>query len=115
MSERSILRVAQRQHIHPDRKEDTIIEVWRDGKIVATIYGSREGIHIVSERFHNQQPLPLFLGPEVLPQMAENSWAIPMLHETEACPWCQGTGVIVLSDIHSCLLCQRGRGIGPLP
>ena len=49
MTERSVLRVRQRPHVHPERKDEEVWEVLRGGKVVATIYGSREGINIVSD------------------------------------------------------------------
>jgi hypothetical protein len=86
MTARSVLRVRTVEHIHPDRKNETIIEVWRDGAVVATIYGSREGLHIVSERFDNRRNLPFRFQAENAPP----SFVVPLLKENETCPWCSG-------------------------
>ena len=49
MTNRSRLQL--RSHVDPARRGEFIFAVLRDGEVVATIFGSREGLHIVSERF----------------------------------------------------------------
>jgi len=89
VSERSLLRVRERDHIHPQRKGEVVWEVVRDGEVVATIYGSREGVHIVSERLGPSSRNRPFL----LEVAGKPSWVIPLLDDNEVCPWCQGTEV----------------------
>ncbi len=110
MTERSVLRVRQRDHIDPRRggRGETIVEVLRGGKVVATIYGSREGIHIVSDlAIRNRSFLMEGAGP--VP-----SWVIPLLAEGEVCPWCEGNGVVMVTsgDPVICPVCE-GRKQGP--
>lgn len=85
MSQRSILRVREKGHVHPQRQGETVIEVLRDGVVVASIYGSREGLHIVTERQPHSRVFAiegkLFPTP---------GWSITLLAEGETCPWCQG-------------------------
>jgi hypothetical protein len=82
MSERSTLNLRVRPHIHPDRGEDLIVEVIRGGDVVATIYGSREGVHIVSERLeHNAAAFIMRVNDAP-------SIVIPLLAVGEPCPWC---------------------------
>jgi hypothetical protein len=89
--DRSVLRVRARPHSHPDQREDTIIEVMRDGDVAATIYGSREGIHIVSARLDastRNSPFRLALPPSIAPTPGI---VVPLLAEGERCPWCGHT------------------------
>lgn len=88
---RSKLRVRQQPHVHPERGEDTIVEVVRDGEVVATIYGSREGIHIVSKLLGGARA-PFYFETAKSP-----SYVIPLLRDGEACPWCQNTKLIEVS------------------
>lgn len=89
-SERSVLRLRTREHSHPQRKGEAIVEVVRDGAVVATIYGSREGLHITSARFgpdcNRNRPF-CFYQSEAMPLP---SWVLPLLAEGESCPWCAG-------------------------
>ena len=80
MSKRSTLSLRVHPHIHPDRQEDIIAEVLRDGEVAATIYGSREGLHIVSDRLGHQ---PFYVQINGRPSLV-----IPLLKEGEECPWC---------------------------
>lgn len=108
MSERSILRVRNQPHIDPRRRGETIVQVVRDGEVVATIYGTREGVQITSDRFDDGQPLPLFVDAQTISAIRMNSWTIPLLAPGEACPWCNGTEA-------RCLFCKRGRDVGRVP
>jgi len=109
--ERSILRLRTKPHIHPDRREETIVEVVRDGKVVATIYGTREGVQIVSDRIEQSRP-PVYLDGQTLPVPVQ-SIVVPLLAKDEVCPWCQGTGVLPLGMhpgnpvLTACSLCRR--------
>lgn len=88
MSDRSLLRVAPRQHVDPTRdKGEFIVEVWRDGKIAAHVYGTREGVQIVSERIHGDRPFYIEAGPSP-------SVVVPLLAEGEVCPWLGSHGAI---------------------
>jgi hypothetical protein len=112
MNERSILQVRQRDHFQADRKGELVIEVIRDGIGVATIYGSREGIHITSERFGNTRNRPFPLPVEIPAAMP--SIVVPLLDEREECPWCRGTGsvgLLVTADAKvtiACPICEAG-------
>lgn len=88
---RSILRVRERQHHHPDRQNEVIIEVIRDGEVVATIYGSREGIHVVSDLFTTRKNRPFSLFG---PGMGQPGIVLPLLQPNEKCPWCEDEGYI---------------------
>jgi hypothetical protein len=86
MSERSTLQMRVRPHFRPDREEDIVVEVVREGEVVATIYGSREGVQIVSELIAKNQPpfgLRVSVGEDSSP-----SYVIPLLKPGEECPWC---------------------------
>lgn len=90
MSERSTLSVRVAPHIQAGREEDVIVEVNRDGQVVATIYGSREGIHIVSDRLApttTNTPFRINLPEKVSPAP---SFVVPLLAKEEVCPWCKG-------------------------
>jgi hypothetical protein len=97
---RSLLRVRPHPHADPNRKGEFIVEVWRGSEVVATIYGSREGVHIVSQRLGGRnQPLAMDINdmPTVL---------VPLLASDEACPWCNGTGTAYGGP---CMICARGE------
>jgi hypothetical protein len=94
MAERSVLKVRLRPHIHPDRQAEEIWEVWRGGKLVASIYGSREGIHIVSDRVLECPPFRFMVG-------GMPSLVVPLIEEGESCPWCSGGAVI-----ENCPICE---------
>jgi hypothetical protein len=103
---RSVLRIRQEPHTHPARREEAVIEVVRDGEVVAMIYGSREGVHITSMRLDSSMSntpfrldLPLSLAP--VP-----GFVIPLLAEGEACPWCNGVGLLK-PDGALCPACHR--------
>jgi len=99
MCERSILRLRTRPHIRPERSDETIVEVLRDGVVVASIFGSREGVNIVSERLRsNSDPFRF----DVTGGAA--SIVLPLLSDDEPCPWCQST-----QAKPDCMCCgQRG-------
>ena len=104
MNDRSVLQVRERRHIHPQRQDDTVIEVIRGGKVVATIYGSREGIHIVSDlAARNRTFLMEGAGPSP-------SWVIPLLAEGEECPWCDGNRIVRIpaGEVVPCPVCAGG-------
>jgi hypothetical protein len=104
VSERSVLRVRQRSHIHPDRQEDTIIEVLRGGEVVATIYGSREGVQVISARLAENfnQPFRFNFKGGGVPDSP--SCIVPLLAKREECPWCGGSGTFMNAPV--CLVCR---------
>lgn len=108
MPERSTLRVRTRPHIHPDRKSDTIVEVVRSGEIVATIYGSREGVHIVSDLFgeRGEHVNPIFVDTRGV-AAGSPGVAIPLLRDDEFCPWCGDSQFI--GPEAPCPICQRRK------
>lgn len=89
LSERSVLRLRMREHSHPERKGEAVVEVVRDGEVVAVIYGSREGLHINSARFTPDRNRPFYFHRTEL--MPLPSWVLPLLAEGEVCPWCGGS------------------------
>lgn len=103
MSDRSLLRISPRKHIDPNRpKDEWTVEVWRDGEVVATIYGSREGVHIFSDRLPANR---VFLAEGMGPQPG---LVVGLLKEGEICPWCEGKGVIPLpSGNQPCPVCPK--------
>lgn len=103
MTERSVLRIRERQHIHPGRREETVIEVLRGGEVVAVIYGSRQGIHIVSELARRNRTF-LMEGAGPSP-----SWVIPLLAEGEVCPWCEGNKIVRVppGEVVLCPVCSQ--------
>lgn len=99
---RSELRVRARPHHRPDRAGETIVEVWRDGEQVATIYGTREGVQILSPYFERRNA-PFYFESAETP-----SFVVPMLAPGEACPWCEGKQAIELGGkIFPCPVCNR--------
>jgi hypothetical protein len=95
MPERSILRVRERPHLHPDRAGELVVEVLRDGVVVATIYGSREGVHITSDRISSESKTVYFEAQGFSPGVI-----VPLLGAFDTCPWCGG-------DESACLLCVK--------
>ena len=108
MTERSKLQV--RAHVDPARKGEYVFVVLRDGEAVATIFGSREGLHVVSERLaQNSRNKPFFLQAGDLPP----GYVIPLLQEDEECPWCKGAGVITAGEGPCpCPVCSVGSTKG---
>jgi hypothetical protein len=101
--ERSVLRVRQIPHTHPDRKGETIVEVWRGGQVVATIYGSLEGVNVVSERAAHNEAFKLTGAAVPIP-----SWVVPLLERGEPCPWCKGAKIIRMEGgERECPVCRR--------
>lgn len=100
MSERSILRLREHPHMLKERASDFIVEVIRDGQVRATIYGSREGLQIVSEQVGVGRNIPFafFAGPTP-------SVIVPLLTEREQCPWCLGSRK--LSEGLECPVCRK--------
>lgn len=104
LNPRSVLRVRTVPHIHPDRKTDIIIEVLRDDEVVATIYGSREGVHIVSDRLQESTAnMPFRLSELSFPKAG---FVIPLLAEGESCPWCAGAGIVDVNGPRPCPVCR---------
>jgi len=90
---RSILRLRE-GHIDPGRQGEIVVEVLRDGEVVAFIYGSREGVHIVSPRLHEaKNNEAFFLGGDIMPMPG---YVIPLLADGEQCPWCEGVRIVEL-------------------
>jgi hypothetical protein len=86
LAPRSVLRLRARPHLHPDRGGEVIVEVVREGEVVGTIYGSREGVQIVSRHFHDGARRAISTdvrggAPGLL---------VPLLRPGESCPWCGG-------------------------
>ncbi|HWQ55166.1 MAG TPA: hypothetical protein VN442_15875 [Bryobacteraceae bacterium] len=80
---RCILRVQAHPHVHPDRQEDVIVEVVRGGEVMATVYGSSEGLHIVSTLFEGgRRAKPFYLQMDP-PSMA--GIVVPLLQSGEEC------------------------------
>jgi hypothetical protein len=106
MTERSRLQV--RAHADPARKGEYVFAVLRDGEVVATIFGSREGLHVVSERLaQNSRNKPFFFQAGDLPP----GYVIPLLKEGEECPWCKGAGTITASESpRPCPVCRGSAG-----
>jgi hypothetical protein len=104
MSGRSVLRVRERPHIHPNRQQEVIIEVLRDGEVVATIYGSREGVHVVSERLAEDFNQPFRFKLKGGGVLDSPSCIVPLLAKREECPWCGGTGKF--KDATVCPVCR---------
>lgn len=95
MVERSVLCLRVRPHFREGREEDIVVEVVREGEVAATIYGSREGLHIVSDRL--DQP-PFRMDVNNTPSIV-----VPLLKAgDDACPWC-GEGV----PLRPCPVCGR--------
>jgi hypothetical protein len=97
---RSVLRVRDRAHFHPDRQDELIIEVVREGEVVATVYGSREGIQVVAGT-----RMPTAIATRVSPP-GNYTLVVCLPREGEACPWCNGTRVIVDGP---CPLCEGAQ------
>lgn len=85
-------------HFVPGRQKETVVAVLRDGELVASIYGSREGIHIVSERLKEDGNVPFFMTVDD----HMTSWVVPLLKAGEECPWCAEG-----STIRPCPVCAR--------
>jgi hypothetical protein len=106
---RSVLRLRQRGHIQPGREEEAVVEVVRAGSVVATIYGSREGVHITSDSFgpRGEGSRAFFFAVDDPPGMP--GIVIPILAPGEACPWCEGMKrVLVGGLVRPCPVCGVG-------
>jgi hypothetical protein len=99
VSKRRVLRLRERGHSQPGRANENVVEVVRAGQVVATIYGSREGIHITSEVFggHGEGLRALFFAVEDPPGSMPGI-VIPILAPGEICPWCDDLKRVVLSN-----------------
>lgn len=101
---RSLLRVRPRAHIDPTRdKGEFIVEVWRGGEVVATIYGTREGVQIASNRFGFEPEINKPFGVTV---NDAPSIVVPLLAIGEECPWCKGKHIALGA---TCPVCSQGR------
>lgn len=107
MTERSVLRVRNRPHFHPDRRNETVVEVLRGGEVVATIYGSREGIHVVSGRGIYRRPFMMET------EGGDPTWALPLMTKDEICPWCDGSKMLLLGPDKAvvCPVCENVTAI----
>ena len=103
MTGRSVLRLRERDHFRAQRKGEAIVEVLRDGEVVATIYGTREGIQVVTGLApHNRVFLMEGAGPTP-------SWVLPLLGAGEACPWCKGVKIVqAVGGEAPCPVCAGG-------
>lgn len=109
MNERSVLMLRHRGHLQPGREQEAVVEVVRAGKTVATIYGSREGVHITSDCFapHGAGFRAFFFTVDDPPGMP--GIVIPILAPGEVCPWCEGTNrVLVGGPVQPCPVCGAG-------
>ena len=93
---RSELRIRTRPHTQPGRENELIVEVVRAGVVVGTIYGSREGVHIMSDSLGG------VLGFEI--EGGSPGLMIVLLRPDEPCPWCGGAGRITEGP---CPLCHQ--------
>lgn len=103
LAPRSILRLRARPHLHPDRGGEVIVEVVREGEVVGTIYGSREGVQVVSKSFENGSARAIWTdvrggAPGLL---------VTLLRPGERCPWCDGAQRIVAGEgmLMDCPVC----------
>ncbi len=88
---RSELRLRARPHIQPGREDEAVVEVVRGGEVVGTIYGSREGIHVVSGFFGRDGGNVKVIGFDVQldgVQFGNPGLVVAMLRPGELCPWC---------------------------
>lgn len=107
MNPRSELRV--REHSDPERKGELIVQVVRGDEVVANIYGSREGIQIMSPLFKEDFhfiPASAIDMPAVI---------IPLLKPGEPCPWCSGKGQIEEPKFSTCPICQGKHNFAAKP
>lgn len=107
VSPRSELRLRTRAHSGFGREGEAVVEVLRGDEVVASIYGSREGIHIVSDRLGTETTNRALhtTDPAVFPTPG---YVIPLLAQGETCPWCGGQGVIELNGTRPCPICRPG-------
>jgi hypothetical protein len=98
---RTTLRARQRSHGHPDRVGEVVVEVLRGSQVVATVYGSREGLHIISKHLSSGRARPFWIN--VAPPGASGI-VVPILRpEIDECPWCGGSGHF---EENSCPVCR---------
>lgn len=103
-NQRSLLRVRPHPHIDPNRdKNEFIVEVWRGGEVVATIYGTREGVQILSNRFAFEPEINKPFGVTV---NEAPSIIVPLLAIGEDCPWCHGTRMALGA---ACPVCSQEK------
>jgi hypothetical protein len=84
MPERSVLRPRKAPHFDPARSGETIIEVLRDGVTAGYIYGTREGVQIISPRISTATRI-MYLEVGGSPSVT-----VPLVEASEPCPWCEG-------------------------
>jgi len=99
---RSVLHLRTRPHVNPERQGEVIVDVVREGTVVGTIYGSREGIHIFSatERGATAIGIKTDHGAQGI--------LIQLLRPGEPCPWCDGEKRIGAGV--PCPLCALKKG-----
>lgn len=97
---RSLLRFAKRPHIVRGYPGGPFVEVVRDGEVVATIYGTREGVQIVSEAFgtNGERLSPFGMAVDVPNSGRIASVIVPLLRTDEECPWCKDDKLIDLGN-----------------
>jgi hypothetical protein len=106
VNKRSVLRLRMRGHLQPGREQDAIVEVVRTGRVVATIYGSREGVHITSDCFEPRGEgfKAFFFAVDDPPGMP--GIVIPILAADEECPWCEGMNRVLVGGLDQpCPVC----------
>jgi hypothetical protein len=112
VNQRSVLRLRMRGHLQPGREDEAIVEVVRAGKVVATIYGSREGIHVTSDSLgpRGEGLRAFFFAVDIPPGMpGMPGIVIPILAAGEVCPWCEGLErVLVGGLVRPCPVCGVG-------
>jgi hypothetical protein len=112
VGKRSVLSLRKRGHLQPGREDEAIVEVVRAGKVVATIYGSREGIHVTSDSLgpRGEGLRAFFFAVDIPPGMpGMPGIVIPILAAGEVCPWCEGLErVLVGGLVRPCPVCGVG-------
>ena len=112
VSKRSVLSLRKRGHLQPGREDEAIVEVVRAGKVVAKIYGSREGIHVTSDSLgpRGEGLRAFFFAVDIPPGMpGMPGIVIPILAAGEVCPWCEGLErVLVGGLVRPCPVCGVG-------
>jgi len=87
-------------HIDPERGEEIVVEVLREGKVVACIYGTREGVQIVGLGDRRSADLhPFGLTVE---GVGTRSVVVPLLLDREQCPWCFGSKIFKEQECPVC-------------
>lgn len=104
MLNRTTLRTRVIPHIQPGRENETVVEVFRDGVLIALIYGSREGLHITSSLFsdHANRPFNVSALTPAMPGVV-----VPLLEPDAECPWCAGARYVHFGgEPQACPVCN---------